>query len=353
MSDILVHAAILENQKAIINYVAKTIDPSIILDASPFKTPAALVGAPLKGKTWCSIPMTTCPSVVKSWKKFLTPEVKTFAQGFKVCDTSGYFRCGASCTWTVPAGVTKAQFQLWGPGGGTSGQCCCGGSPYGPSGAYMVASLDVTPGASYTLCAGCAYCCWANQTTPGLCQGDTYVTGPNLSICAQGAVSCYSVWHSSLGNSTNSGNSQIPSQDGTGPTQCSGWNFCWDSSSDDTYIPHSFSERTWAVLCADTSKNQTYFGIPGMFPAFKLGCDLHTASCSISTPVFGFENCVCTWSYSGSQQTCTGYGGCYWSGTAGYRQIPGAGGSATYSCGGTDAYCGDSGRMGMICVSYC
>jgi hypothetical protein len=32
--------------------------------------------------------------------------------------------------------------------------------------------------------------------------------------------------------------------------------------------------------------------------------------------------------------------------------IPGAGGWATYSCGGQDSNGGDSGRMGMICVSW-
>ena len=27
-----------------------------------------------------------------------------------------YFRCGASCNWTVPSGVTCARFQIWGVG---------------------------------------------------------------------------------------------------------------------------------------------------------------------------------------------------------------------------------------------
>ena len=216
MSDILIHAAVLENQKYLAAYVAKSVNPNAIIDNSPFKNGTDLVGIPLKGTTWASTPFTSCPDIVKSWKKYLAPEVKTLTNGFKVCDTSGYFRCGNSCTWVVPAGVTKAQFQLWGPGGGTSGQCCCGGSPFGPSGAYMVASLTVTPGDSYTICSGCAYCCWASQTTPGLDQSPTYVTGPGLSICAEGGNSCYCRWHQDLCNSNNTGQSQIPAQDGCG-----------------------------------------------------------------------------------------------------------------------------------------
>ena len=78
---------------------------------------------------------------------------------------------------------------------------------------------------------------------------------------------------------------------------------------------------------------------------------LHS-SCTISTPVFGFEQCTCPDSFSGSQHNANGYGGCYRSGREGYLRIPGAGGWRNYACGGYNGCQGDSGRFGMVCVSW-
>lgn len=100
------------------------------------------------------------------------------------------FRCGASCTWTVPAGATRAQFQVWGPGGGSGGGNCCSASPYGHTGAYMTFQIDVTAGCQYTLCAGCAYnCCPYCCCQFNVAGGNSYVTGDKLcSICAASGI---------------------------------------------------------------------------------------------------------------------------------------------------------------------
>ena len=96
-----------------------------------------------------------------------------------------------ACTWVVPAGITKATFEIWGGGGAGVAQCCCyctqgGGGGY--SGGYALKSVTVTPGDSYTVCAGAggagAYC----QSACFSCRGCTsYVTGAGLTnFCAEG-----------------------------------------------------------------------------------------------------------------------------------------------------------------------
>ena len=46
----------------------------------------------LQANQWCRIPT--------------APETGSFTNGFKVCDATGYYRCGQSCTWAVPGGTT-------------------------------------------------------------------------------------------------------------------------------------------------------------------------------------------------------------------------------------------------------
>lgn len=346
MSDILIHAAIAENQKQMRKWVTDTVDPTGLYDVDWYANNKH-AGWPIAGKNWKSFEHSNCPIMVKCWKKYLSPIVKCHTNGFKVCETSGQFRCGTNCNWTVPAGVTSVQFQLWGPGGGNSGQCCCGGTPWGPSGSYMVSTVPVTPGQTYCLCAGCAYCCYADQTTPGLIGGPTWISGTNgYSVCAESAYSCVPQWNADV-QSTVGHSCQIPSQDGCGPNSCSGWNFCWDSGDDNLYVPHAFASQTWYVLSAQGSVN---YGLPSTYPSLCIGSNLHCESCSFSAPVFGFEGCTCkgcSWA-----SLCTGYGGCHYQASQGYQQIPGVGGYAGWACGGYNSGCGDAGGMGMICVSY-
>ena len=115
-----------------------------------------------------------------------------FNNGFCVCNGAGnYWRCGQGCTWTVPSGVTCARFQIWGPGSSSGSSCCCGIGMPGTSGAYASVILPVTAGSQYTMCAGCAYCCYGCFTNVQA-GSDTYVQGPGLSnFCAQGGDNCY------------------------------------------------------------------------------------------------------------------------------------------------------------------
>lgn len=115
------------------------------------------------------------------------------------------FKTPGAQTWTVPAGVTCATFELVGSGGGGGAKCCCdcyhqgiGGS----GGNFIAMTIPVTPGDSYSLCVppggmvnavggeGSHWCCYGGSGST------TYVTGPNITtLCAGGGVAgnndCY------------------------------------------------------------------------------------------------------------------------------------------------------------------
>ena len=105
------------------------------------------------------------------------------------------------------------------------------------------------------------------------------------------------------------------------------------------------------VKCSDTSLNQNYWGVQGVWPAMQIGTSM--CWCSTSAPVVGFEKCVMEFAYPWGN-SCHGgsYGGCYYNAPNGYLRIPGSGGMGTVADGGASAYGGDSGRFGMVCVSW-
>lgn len=347
MSDVVYYAALKENARLNQEYLELRTSSSSAIGLSYYSTPQT-GGYPY---VTSSTVLPTCPQVMRDWLTNLTPLVLTGSTGFKVCDASGNFRCNACCQFCVPPGVCRVQFQLWGPGGGTSTNCCCGGAPFGPSGAYSVVQLDVTPGNCYTLCSGCGVCCFATQTTPGGQGSTSWVCGPGLFICATGGIPCYCCWNADIQSGTCG--CAIPAvgaggTDGCAAHGCSGWNWCWDTAADNTSVCHAFSSSaTWALPCAGTGRNLVCYGINGLWPHVYIGTSNNNA-CTVSTPVFGFESCILTENFS-SGVTCAG---CCRSGANGFLQIPGAGGHASTVFGGCQACGGDYGRMGMICVSY-
>jgi len=267
-----------------------------------------------------------------------------------VYDTSGNFRCGSSCTWTVPSGVTKIQFQLWGPGASMSGGRCCGGNPYGMYGAYATTIIDAVEGCQYTICGGCSYCCYAYCTTQnsGYCSCPSYVTGYGLTnFCAKGAKSGLFQQMCLLhGNSCcrfqAKGNSQ------SGPCICStgSW-YCFDNS------------------CATCGEIPIQVDCCINFCGTEYGlCGIHTVSC-LDTNNYGYHLApdwidVCHCCSANSCCCATQNGGnsckpCCFAATAGatYRRIPGVGGAYGKQFGGCTGQCGDSGRMGMVRVTAC
>ena len=70
---------------------------------------------------------------------------------------------GCACTWTVPTGITRVSFEMWGAGGDGGGARCCESSGPGPTnGSYAIKHVDTVAGNQFRICAGgtgCEGCC--------------------------------------------------------------------------------------------------------------------------------------------------------------------------------------------------
>lgn len=132
------------------------------------------------------------------------------------CGGSG----GASQNWTVPAGVTQAQWQVWGSGApGTSRAECCFFGSNGGEGAYSFVKMEVNEGELYCICSG------------GACQSGACGSAFNCHGC----------------------NSYICSADSSTGIQSCGAPAC-----DTCYV--SYSNRLGSFYCLD---GNTYYGFGG------------------------------------------------------------------------------------------
>jgi hypothetical protein len=353
MSDVLLYAALKENQKLMEDFVAQKAKEAVegVASLADYAITRTAFGNWQGGGQ----SGTSTSLLQNAWEKTLGTVTQAQTNGFKVCDTSGYYRCGANCNWTVPTGVTRARFQSWGPGAGTGSNCCCGGAPFGANGAYTTVEIDVTPGEIFCLCAGCAYCCFAYQTSHGGCGGNTCIcsnAGLCWTTCSADTNGCFCKWNcifqqagqAELG--TSGCNMQVPSGDSCGLNACSGWNFCWDTNADDGCVDFAYDHlRTWAIPDL-TSRNGVAYGIPSMFPFMCTPNGSMEQARSCPAPVFGFPELSCVFIWNGNSCFGCNYTGCN------NRQGPGGGGAASSVFGGCNSCGGDSGRMGMICVSY-
>lgn len=93
------------------------------------------------------------------------------------------FWAAATSPWVAPAGVTEAEFEIWGSGGGGSG----GGG--GGSGGYIKAIVSVTPGQTYNITVGQGGAGVANGANmSGGNGGITQVIGSSVDLSAQGGL---------------------------------------------------------------------------------------------------------------------------------------------------------------------
>ena len=306
---------------------------------------------------WCAIPK--------------DPETGSWTSGFKVCDQSGYWRCGCTCNWTVPGGVTCARFQIWGAGAGSGTSCCCGYGVGGSSGAYASVIMPVSPGNTYTLCSGCAYCChpqWGNMNDG--CP--SYVQGSGLSnFCVEGGESC--LWcqikaHAPGGKGYCIAETQFISGVGERAfwmSMCANINgndtchqdgimqtsYAWPRSSQNRHhFPMVRSERTYY----GSATSGDVWGHNGIYSQMWTGDGMRT--CVTHAPVYGHMGCNDNLCNSNTYDAC-----CYCRGGCcaqaqqnGCNLVPSRSGSWNMKCGGHTNYPqGDWGRMGMVCVSYC
>lgn len=257
------------------------------------------------------------------------------------------WQAGATCTFTVPAGATNARFQVWGAGAGSGSGCCCGGSHFGGSGAYASIIIPVTVGDAYTLCAGCAAQCFCCR--PGPYQScSSWVQGPRLcNFCAEGGCLSHVVWICCMRPSSPGRLSTNSYGYSCGPCFCnSGGDLCASA-------PHTYGVLT-PVAAPNTFYGCATNGTPAQGLNGMWGCFCSTTYgnfCGKHPPIYGFENVSqCTLAPAASGHS--GGAACYRADNNNFMRYPGAGGAMTNPCGGCNSCNSDSGRFGMVCVTW-
>lgn len=326
----------------------KTMQES--LSTSNLGTPlAAWKETPWDTSNWSSLPLLGSGGL-SSYS--VAGSICVAGEDARMCTANTY-------TWTVPAGATIAQFQLWGAGGGAGRGCCCGGYPFGFSGAYATTVIGVTPGDQYVACAPApALCMTTNGPSSIALPNPAIVTGNGLTnlcarsgcqnlnraICQRRIICCVDAKGTSRSMCCRW---QTPACTDSGACTCnSGLDYCFTNSC----ASCGLIER---IPDCDTTFFGTDFGINGFqgescFDTNHYGYDTtgpniapdHTAQSS---------SCCCSgWTSSscwGSQcQACFGRH-CY----------PGAGGYRSHMMGGnhgSTCCCGDIGRAGMVKISW-
>tara|TARA_B100000686_G_C16791838_1_gene979247 strand:- start:502 stop:1578 length:1077 start_codon:yes stop_codon:yes gene_type:complete len=339
---------IAEKQKCLFDLKLNAKDPAAAGGASgdPVECAKAWLGSTGNEKAhWF------CPDDTSLWTIYTgggwTGEVE-------VCDTSGYYRCGASCTWTVPSGVTKARFQIWGAGGGANKPpCCCGHTVFGSTGAYASVIIPVESGWTYTLCAGCAYCCYGYTTEnhrrwSGHCS---YVQGCKLcNFCASGGQGSMGTWMSMIGTPCTCRYQYYTN--GNGMRFCNnGADWCWDgenSQGEVMYIAGAGYHGNIKDIENPTAENVVY-GLRGIWPR---NCwDGNHYGYEIHAPVWdgtqAYESKCCVQYTSGN---CCGCQCSAWAMNC--LRMPGAGGWGSHAMGGGNGLYGDSGKFGKVHVCY-
>lgn len=282
------------------------------------------------------------------------PKIPTPVGQICVYDSGTYFRAGGTCTWTVPTGVTKARFELWGAGAGSQAGNCCGHGPTGNSGSYASVCMTVTPGEAYVLCAGAAnstlsYCCQSCDISG--CQ--SFVTGAGLTnFCANGGCASLLYTMTQLGNAYATAQGKYAGQ-GYGGSQSgitiAGTGFsatCHPSSQPTGVLRRDFLAETSFF---GTAANATVYGLKSQNSALQMNASAYGCECTYSLPLPNgtMSPIVCDGFTSG---TCCGSRGVQ--ACSGYGLIPGHGGYYSHIMGGNTAGYGDWGRTGMVKVSW-
>jgi hypothetical protein len=135
--------------------------------------------------------------------------------------------------------------------------------------------------------------------------------------------------------------------DSAGACFCAtGASYCFCGCATCGIIPYVPGASYFGTTTSTTSPSIVY-GIRGMWPLICFETNHYGYQCH--PPIFGFTStsqCVLTWSSS-----CCASG---FSAANGVLQVPGAGAYASTALGGCMCgQCGDFGRMGMVCVTFC
>ena len=275
-----------------------------------------------------------------------------------VRNNDGYYRCGCNCTWTVPSGATKARFQLWGAGGGANHPSrCCGITPFGATGAYLSVIIPVTAGNSYTICAGCAYCCYGypQSGSPRNAGCPSYVQGPGLCyLCAAGGSGSLGIFMGArYGYCYNCAPPCLNGSDMNYFSCHDGGTWCRNSGCTGGFWDYAADANYYGTtnISNPTSENIIY-GLRGMFQKWcvhsnNYGCFWHPNVKGYEENTSGSEAPQCKQSFT---NTCCGKGFDAW--TGGYMRVPSAGGYMSVAFGGCQDHCGSAGKYGQVCVQW-
>ena len=291
----------------------------------------------------------------------------TSGTSFNVCSTSADFVGGACCLFTVPGGVTRIHFQLWGAGSPSGPVMCCMNSPFGDTGAFTSVILCGSfGGCQYTICAGCSHNCYGcaycnTWSTAGGCP--SFVTGFGLTnLCAEGGadsyVGCTMADHFCDYTAT-FGGITVPNCCRYKHFNCSGSCLCFTGMSFCTFcatggcIPVNNSGRKGY---GSTSLG-TVYSIPSLHSGGCVTFDGGVCTTFFAPPVISETHTVrtgseCVACHNFNLTTCC-CGGCFFKACCGIFQWPGAGGFASAAHAGAICIQSDTGRMGMVRVTYC
>ncbi len=170
---------------------------------------------------------------------------------------------GCCCLWTVPTGVKRVTFEIWGSGGNGHGACSCNRCHHyaGAGGGYYNSkTISVQGGWQYTLCASGVYRCCSRE-----CQGcngcSSYVNGCNLSnFCAIGgnrgmaetnwSTPCFSSFSCCLSPTANNGDFGMGNHYGSwsGPPFCH-CNYVWTCTTNAPFLAGGSGSQTSKVNC--------------------------------------------------------------------------------------------------------
>lgn len=214
---------------------------------------------------------------------------------------------GCCCLWTVPAGITRATFEMWGAGGDGQGARCCERSGVTPTaGSYSLVTIDVAEGESYRICAagsGCCCCCCG--------IGNTAFTTYVLNNGTSSLVGCAPGGKGGCSEMTRGGH-------------CSGYTCCWSQQS------------------TEGSGDITFTGMGGQYFSNNY-CNQYqfemVAGGLNSTKQTG-DFCVHGPGLSGSQAMCQEF-----------SSWPAGAGAAARVCGGGYCY-GQAGAGGLVILTF-
>ena len=285
----------------------------------------------------------------------------SFTNRIKVCGTDWRYGQGGACTWTVPAGATQAKFQVWGAGQGSNPGCCCGGASFGENGAYAEMTISVTPGNQYSICAGCScsrYCC--SSETPGYgCMSG--VSGTGICCLKADGARCFNSNCDDMNgvrNAIGAGSVCTRFQNiyctQSGPCWCSYGEYCFDNSCATCGVVPVYPSCCYTTACSCATdgaaiKHGPRLVMRGMHGG---GClDNDNYGYHIRPPIIDSDTggefmagCRCQTFTSGG--CCGGCNGKDWT------THPGHGGAGTHIMGGQNQHKGDTGRGGMVQVSW-